>query len=380
MFFRSTRRKRPDIPIYVPRARREAASNNISTIPNTSSSTFSSNLTSPNKLDSNNKLYSKKIKGSFSELNINKQQHKCALIALTSLNSKCIDLSNDMLVNNVCDNQFKSVFNDVSSQILKTSNLPDIKNKDTFNPDLSLSNKTIKIKSPILKHNELEANIEGTNFSNIANASDLPQCSSDNVNSTCIQNSILVNLPDFQISNINNEIIADNTLESQEIKKSNPDDVDTIQIIVNENIENMSDKQYETHIESEVDDSSTCKINSTTEYDSNCTYCLDDSFTSGPLMDVEEKNFNDESEELTVQQSSKFVNKPIDIFRNDEKQNNIQKENKKKKVLNVDECSWEDLYDKEDDYIHPLLMKEVSYYLYIFILYFMFFINNSETV
>lgn len=321
-------------------------------------------------------MNSKEIKGSFSELNLNNRQHQRAL---TSLDSKCIDLSNEMLVDNVCNNKFQSSFNDVSSQISGTpSNISDIKNINTHDSDLSLSNETIKTKSPILKHNRSVSDIEGTNFSNIVNASDLSQYPSDNVNSTCIQNSILVKLPDFQILNINNEIIANNTLESQEIKKLNPNYVDTIKITVNENtIESTSDKQYEVHLESEVDDSSRREIN-LTEYDSNCTYCLDDSFTSGPLMNVQENNSDSESEKLTAQQSSEFVNKPIQFFRNYEKPNNIQKEKKKKKVLDVDECSWEDLYDKEDDYIHPLLMKEVSFYLYIFIS--LYFVCSQYTV
>jgi len=305
------------------------------------------------KKDSNDTLYSKEVKGPFSELTLNNQQHKCEL---TSLDLKCIDSSNEILVNN----EFQSsLINDVSFQISETpSNVLDIKNEDKFNPDLPLSNEIIRMRSPTLEYNGSESDFEGINFSNSVNdsvVSNIPQFLADNVNSTCIQNSMLVNLPSFQISNINNEIVVDNTLESQEIRKLNPNDVDTNIITDNDNIvENISNK-HEMHLESEVDDSDTREIN-LTEFDTNCThYSLDDNSTSRLV----EKNYISENKKIAVQQSSEFIKMPIEINRNEEKPNNKLKEKKNKKVLDVDECSWEDLYDKEDDYIHPLLMKEL---------------------
>jgi len=201
-------------------------------------------------------------------------------------------------------------------------------------------------------------------------ASNLPQYISDNDNS----NSTSVNLPDFteiEKQKLEREIIAENVPESHEDKKLNLEVVANVGITINENIKNISnDHQCEMLLGNSNVGHNTYETILTTEYNANCPHLSfddsDDSFNSEPLSsDVEEKYRNQEL--IPQQSSSKLVNKSVEIIENDEQE--ARKKEKKKKVLDVDECSWKDLYDKEDDYIHSLCMKEVSYYLYIFILF-----------
>lgn len=343
--------------------------NTVSTVPNISSTTNSSNVIPPSKLDASPKieddssitLYSKEINNVPLPLHINSQQNNSVLTSLDSL--KSVNLQNDIEVDKI-DTVHQTLSHDILSQIsepLSSSYLPDFKNINEFSINSSVSSETIKYNNTNIELYGSESNIEIINSDNCDNVSivpSLPNCLSDNASSICTQNCTTIDLPLFLISDSNHEIVVDNILLSQKlIKPNNSKVVDCIGITKNENIIGTSTKQeHEICLEDEVVDSSISELELETEYNTICpNYCLDDSFTSGPLTDKEEQNSNNINEELTIQQRSESVNKSQEIVENKEK-----RKKKKKKVLDVDECSWEDLYDKEDDYIHPLLMKEVS--------------------
>ncbi|XP_025407747.1 uncharacterized protein LOC112681679 [Sipha flava] len=353
--------KRPDIPIYIPKALRGLASN---TALNTNSSSNNSNLSSPNQLDANSGiqhssdkiLSSKNIKSSSPKLNLNNYN------VLESLNSfNFVDLTNNMVFDGI--NKELSL-NDVSYQTSdpSSSNLSDFVNINEYNSNESVSNacnsnelkmnEIVKKEIPTLKKDELQFHDMETKFNscnNISTTSSLPQNVSEIVGSsqTCTENAALVNVPDFQISDVNCTIVPNEKREPQINNITMDSKVDNIKINHDINLENV------------VVDSNSSIMALETEYNSNCLhYCLDDSFISGPLTDSEENSSKNIVGELIVQPSSVVIEKSPKIVENNE-QIDTKKKKKKKKVINVDECSWEDLYDKEDDYIHPLLMKEL---------------------
>jgi len=340
--------KRPDIPIYIPKALRGLANTTGS---KTSSENSNLDSTTSNKPDVNSRIqddpsntYSKDIKSSISLSNHN--QHNDIILA--SLDSfKFVDLSNEMLINDVND-EYKTSYFDTSSQFsnsLSTSILPDSVDIKENNTNASVTNKIINIENPNLDHNEIESNIVETVLDN----RDLTRV--DNVNCISIQNSKSVNLPDCQVSDINEKITANNVLVSQKTRK-------LIDLKVDDNISDISNSNnqtHNTHKGNEVVFSGVSEIALEEEHDANCPhYCLNDSFTSEPLTDLDNSCSKNENEELTAQQSSVLINNSEEI--NEKKK---KKKKEKKKILDVDECSWEDMYDKEDDYIHPLLMKEL---------------------
>ncbi|XP_050059127.1 R3H and coiled-coil domain-containing protein 1 isoform X2 [Aphis gossypii] len=344
--------KRPDIPIYIPKALRGLANNTAS---KTKSTNSNSDSTASNKLDANsriqddssNKFSSKDMIDSISNYN----QHNN--IVLTSLDSfNFVDLSNEVLINDANDD-FNSSYHDASSQFsdsLSTSILPNSVDINENNSNSSATNKIIKIKNPKLDHNELESDIGETVFDN--RDSDLTKGNS--VSFISFQKTIPVNLPDCQISDVNDKIIADNVLVPQKTTPINLPDcqisdinnkITADDILVSQKITEAIDLRV-------VDTISELKE----EHDTNCPhYCLNDSFSSGPLTDKDTNYSKTIDEELTVQQSSVLIDNSEEVIGINEK----KKKKEKKKILDVNECSWEDMFDKEDDYIHPLLMKEL---------------------
>lgn len=301
--------------------------------------------------------------GSLSALN--NQHNNCIQSSLHLF--KFIDLTSEIPIDNSND-EHKTSFDEVSYQIPRSSsNLQDFVN--TNSPNTFVTNEVIKIKS---------LNLDPTfnNCDDISSASNLLQCMSDNDNS----NSTSVNLPDLtgiEKEKLKHEIIAENVPESHETKKLNLEVLANVGITDNENIKNISNNhQSEMHLGNSNVVHNTYEMKFTTEHIANCLqFSFDDnndSFNSEPLSDVKEIYCNKEL--ISQPSNSKLVNKSVEIIGNDEQE--AQKKEKKKMVLDVDECSWEDLYDKEDDYIHPLLMNEVSYYLYIFILFCCYLIED----
>ncbi|XP_050059124.1 uncharacterized protein LOC114127814 isoform X1 [Aphis gossypii] len=370
--------KRPDIPIYIPKALRGLANNTAS---KTKSTNSNSDSTASNKLDANsriqddssNKFSSKDMIDSISNYN----QHNN--IVLTSLDSfNFVDLSNEVLINDANDD-FNSSYHDASSQFsdsLSTSILPNSVDINENNSNSSATNKIIKIKNPKLDHNELESDIGETVFDNrdsdltkgnsVSFISfqktipvNLPDCQISDVNDKIIADNVLVpqkttpiNLPDCQISDINNKITADDILVSQKITEA----IDLRVVDTISGMSNTNNQLLETHKENEVIFSDVSEIELKEEHDTNCPhYCLNDSFSSGPLTDKDTNYSKTIDEELTVQQSSVLIDNSEEVIGINEK----KKKKEKKKILDVNECSWEDMFDKEDDYIHPLLMKEL---------------------
>ncbi|VVC44485.1 R3H domain [Cinara cedri] len=353
-----TKSKRPDIPIYIPRAMRVLANNIAPNISNTANSLNSTLIT---KRDTDCKIQdessstppSKERKGSFPQFNLNNTQNNCKLDLLLSLES-----SNEMLVDCCESNKVQNSFNNISprnSLSSSSSDLSNCLNTNECNPNSFVPNEIIKPNSPVLKKHVLDSYIKEKPMKNCDNVSislNLP-CSSDNLNDTCSKNSNLDKSPDSKISNIDNTV-KPNVLKPRSIRQSMMLNViDNTEETVVENIDKSETQNNEICLGNELmSDSQKLEI----EYDSNCpNFCLDDSFGSGPLSEIEEKSIKSVDEKLTVQDNSGLVNKPLTSFKQ-----NVQQENKKKKVLDIDECSWEDLYDKEDDYIHPILVKELS--------------------
>lgn len=255
-----------------------------------------------------------------------------------------------MFINDV-NKEFKTSYCDVSSQFsdsLSSSILPDSVDINESNSNSSVTNQIINIKNPDLEDNELESNTK-------INDHDSVLIRSKNVSCMSNQNSVHL-LPKLQTSDVNDKITTGDVLllPQKTIKTMDP-------ILVDDNISDMSNNQLdELSKGNEGVCSSVAEIALMKEHDTNCPhYCLDDSFTSGPLTDVDENSSKNSKEELTVQQNPVLFNESLEILESNEKKK--EKKKKKKKILDVDECSWEDMYDKEDDYIHPLLMKEVSY-------------------
>lgn len=233
--------------------------------------------------------------------------------------------------------EFQTPYNNDSLQIsnsLSSRNISDYLNTNGSNSNL---------------FSETNDNTESLTLNNVG-------CKSNNVGIICNtvcdntnnQNNTRVHSPDIQTSVINNKVSFDDILEFKK-NKSN-------EITLNEKNLGMSNKKQH-----EILQSNTRELDLAKEHDRNCpNYCLDDSFTSGPLTDIEEKVTSSTDEELNTQPSFIFDSSiSLNIVKNIEMKKAGKK--KKKKVIDVDECSWEDLYDKEDDYIHPLLMKEVCY-------------------
>jgi len=330
----------------VPKALRGSA---ISTVPNscaTNSSPSKSKYSSIIPNNSSCKQGSKEGKGSLSALHLNNQPKHCILSSLNSF--KFIDLTSEMLPDNI-NNEYKTPLDEISCQIPGLSgNFPDFLNTNERNPDSSSSNKTVDTKISTSEPQSMGTTLD--NCDSISTISDFSICLSDNNNS----NSTSINSSDLtQIEKLGTA--AENLPESREIRKSILN-VDIAGITVDEKITNVSNSQRgKVHLANSSVDSNRSEMKFITEHITNgLRYCLDDSVNSEPLMDVKKKYFNGE---LESSQSSKLVDKSTETIGNDEQ------EVQKKKVLDVDECSWEDLYDKDDDYIHPLLMKEVSYYL-----------------
>lgn len=372
-FSRSTPRKnkRPDIQIYVPKALRESAHKPVSNVNNTINS---SNLY-PSKPSTNSRIKnedlgktqcSKKIPSPLVASNLNICQNSVQ-IPLESF--KFVDLSNEMIFDNENKELNNLSFNNVSSQISESlfdSNLPDLVSNLECNLNSSVYSEVINKKSLNLENSKSESSIVETTFNNHEEMSTVfipPQCLSGQDNN-CVENSTPVSIPEVQEPNVDSKTTADNLLEHKEIEKSLDSKIVNSSIVIADNNMDISKKQQDKtysddnkYSKNEIIDSSTSYGELLTEYNSNCpNYCFDDSFTNGTLTDVEEKHFNTENEESTIQQKK------------------VEPKKKKKKVLDLDECSWEDLYDKEDDYIHPLLMKEVSYdvfFLNTFKYYFM---------
>lgn len=326
-----------------------------------------SNVSFPGKFDANSRTNhssnetscSKEIKDSPPQLNLNNHRVPKQMDSL-----KFVDLSNDMIFDNVYT---ELSFDDTPYEIsepLSTSNLTDLVNINECNSNSSeVNNGKTENKIHSMENDKTQFNNEETTFNcciNISMTSDIPHNLSDIVDSTCTQNSILFDTIDFQTSNLDCKIEPDNIIESLKNNKTVDSKVDNIKMNDEINLENVvvNSDQSITTLE--------------TEYNSNCLhYCLDDSFSSEPLTDLEENNSKKSVGELNVQPCPEVVKKSLDIVENNE-QVSESKKKKKKIVLNVDECSWEDLYDKEDDYIHPLLLKEVSCYIFVF----HYFINN----
>lgn len=434
--FRSTQRKqskRPDIPIYVPKARRGLAStvaSNSSSTTTTNANTSNSSYITPSttsvtnsktQYDLSNQLCSKD--DSSSTQNSSNQQHALDSSSLDTFN--IVNLSSDDAIMNNVNNA------DISSQILEplpssssritssstpvtnsriqndpsdklclledvkdpspTQNLNnqqhtlDLSSSDSSNfvqlssdtvmnylndfnessqiskclPSSSLSNDVNKIvESSVINQDESETNIEADSLDNCDHALiGLPQCLFDKTVSLYAQNSTPVDLtPNFYSNNT-----ADNFPELQENKKLvDKKIVDHILEVVNESNMNELNKLHDKmQIENEI--ANTSDVELLTEYNSNSpNCCLNDRSISGSLTDVEEKNSTSINEKPLDQQGSKLDDNKIDT--NKKK----AKDKKKKKILDLNECSWEDLYDKEDDYIHPLLMKEVSRCKFVF--------------
>lgn len=360
-FYRLTQRKqckRPDIPIYIPKALRGLASST------TNGSNNNSNLSFPEKFEANSGIQhgsndtscSKKIKSSSPQLNLNNDS------VFKSINSfKFVDLSNDMVFDNVSTGHSS---NDLSYQIsepLSSSNLPDFLNTNDCNPNSSEVNGIIENEIHTLENDEPQLNNVETTYNccnNTLMTSDLPQNVSNIIDSTCSQDAALVNVSDFPISDITCQTAPDGIIESDKNSITIDSKVDKV---------NMN---HEIKIENAVDNSNERIISLETEYNSNClNLCLDNSFSSGILTDLEEKSSTNTVGELIDQPSTEVTKNSVEIVENNEQVSVKKKKKKKKKILNVDECSWEDLYDKEDDYIHPLLMKQVSFtYLYCLII------------
>lgn len=332
----------------MPKALRGLTNN---TGPNRNNTSKSSNLTSPNKPINNYKmsnhfnniLHTQRTKSLIAPTNLNKQKNNCVLTSLDSF--KFVDLSNEMNVD-----EPQTPFNDESLQIsdsLNSRNISEYLNKNGSNSNL-FSKTNDNMKSLTLDHEGSKSNNVETTYKNCDNTSEtlnFSQCLSNNINNS-IQNCTLVNSHDIRTSAINNNASFDDMLESQKNKNN--------EITLNEKIIDMS---YEN--QREILHPNTYELDLTKEHDTNCpNYCLDDSFASEALTDLEEKITSSTDEEFNTQPSIIFDKSlSLDIVKNIE----LKKagKNKKKKVIDVDECNWEDLYDKEDDYIHPLLMKEV---------------------
>jgi len=261
------------------------------------------------------------MKGSISLFNRD-QHNNFVFSALDSF--KFVDLTDGMFIYDV-NNETKTSYYDASSQYsdsVASTILLDTEYINGCNSNSSVTNKINKIKDPDLEHNELESNIVGTKINNCVSV----LTRSENVSSINIQNSVPVNLPDHQILDVNDKITTDDALLSQKTTKS----MDTI--LDDDNILNMSNKQPDEFQEgNKVVFTNEPEKELKEEHDTNCPhYCLDDSFTSGPLTDIDENYSKKLNEELTVQQSPLLINKSLEILETNEKKKEKRKKKKKK--------------------------------------------------
>lgn len=364
IYFRSIHRKqckRPDIPIYVPKARRGPSNNSGSYIVRntTNSSTCKPNTDLSNQNVSNDisSLQSNETRDSLSTMNLNDNKNNCILES-KSFESK--DIANVMSTDDT-HSKISTSFNDVPCSISESppSNL-DILNDCHLNSS-SKSSEIIEVTNSTLKHNNSETDtIEPIlkNDDNVSVTLDVSQCLSDNSSATYTQNSTIVDTFDFQTSNVKNEKIADEIQVCQKIE----------QLASLVKVDDMVRKteQHEMHTGDESVNSNTSGTYLCTEYDSNCSH-LDGTVASGLLTDIEEKTSKDANKELPTQKNLEIDDQSLEVVKiNEIKDKAKMKKKKKKKILDVNECCWEDLYDKEDDYVHPLLMKEVIITLLFF--------------
>lgn len=345
--------RRPDIPIYVPKARRALANN---TVPNINCTTNNSDSTPPSKFDPVSKM----------QLVSNDTVPLCSKITkcLVPDSFKFVDFTNKISFDDNYD-EIQTSFNNVTG--LSSGNLPNILNSCNLNS--TTSDKIIEKTNFTLALNGLETNIVETVFDNNCDNQMVSKCMSDNGNTiNCSQNFKVADIPDFQTLHNSNRERVTNYLQVLEELESVTEFDDSIGKIANKNFRTFEKKENETSSD-QFGGSSSPKEELTTEYNANCPhYCLDDSFAS-----AEEKNYYSAVEELIDQEFSEITNSSVEIVKNNEKEDIAKiKNKKKKKILDVDECCWEDLYDKEDDYVHPLLMKEVSQ------LYLCFFLSLSH--
>lgn len=367
IYFRSIHRrqcKRPDIPIYVPKARRGPSTNSGSNIIR---NTFnSSNLTpacKPNTDLSNQNvsndiplLQSNETKDSLT-MNLNNNKNNC-IIASTSFETK--DTASDMPTNDT-HSKISTSFNDVPCSIseLSTSNL-DILNDCQLNSSFK-SSEIIEGTNSSLEHNSSETDtIEPilNNDDDVSVTLDVSQCLSNNSDTTYTQNSTIVDTSDFQSSNVSNEKTADEIQVCQKVE----------QLASLAKVDDMARKteEHEMHTGDEIVSSNTSGTHLCTKDDSNCPH-LDDTVASSLLTDIEEKTSKDTNKELPTQTNLEIDDKSLKVVKSNEIKDKAKtKKKKKKKILDVNECCWEDLYDKEDDYVHPLLMKEVIIILLLF--------------
>lgn len=352
IIFRSTqpRRKqcrRPDIPIYVPKARRALANN---TVPSINCTTNSSNSTPPCKFDPVSKL----------QLVSNDSVPLCSKVTkcLVPDSFKFVDLTNKISFDDDYD-EIQTSFSDVRG--LSSGKLPNILNSCNLNSSTSDKIEETNFTSTL---NGLENNIVKTVFDNCDNQI-VSKCVSDNGNTICSQHFKVADLPDFQtLHNSNGERVTNNLQVLEELENVTEFD-DSLEKIANTNFRTFDKKQNETSSD-QFGGSSSPKEELNIEYSTNC-------FAKAPLTDTEEKNYYGAVEEIIDQEISEITNKSVEIVKNNDKEDiTKRKEKKKKKILDVDECCWEDLYDKEDDYVHPLLMKEVSYFNFNFVFFFLF--------
>lgn len=353
------------------------ALNISSTAPNISSTVNSSNSTSSTECNINSKiqdpsrntLCSTERKSSFSQSNLNNNEINSTLPSLDLLLP--VDTSIEMLVDCCANNESQNSYDNISSQNSVSSSSNDLSNcinPKKCNLNSSVSNEVVKPKRPLLESDSYIVEKSLKNCDNVSISLDLPMCLSDNLNDTCTQNSELDKLPDPQISCVDNKITPD-VRKSWTISQSLTSNViDNIETNIEENLIEKSEKQnHELNLGNEFDDTNISDLKTETEYEPICpNSSFDDSFSSCQSMEIEEKNINNVNEDITVQENSDFVNKCLN---NGEENLQKDKKDKKKKVLDIEECSWEDLYDKDDDYIHPILMKEVCLNILDFIRY-----------
>lgn len=311
------------------------------TVPSINCTSNSSNSTPPCKFNPVSEI----------QLNSNDTLPLCTKKTKCITPKSCVDLTNDVTLDSSYD-ETQTLFNDVPSDVktLSSANSPNV---------LNISNSNSSTSGNIVEKN----NIVETVFDNCDEW--VEKYMYDNDNTICVQNSNVAGTSDFQtLHNSNEERIVDNLEVFQKLENMAElikfDDNLAKGII--ENFKTFEEKQNEISSD-QVEVSSSLEEELITEHNSNCPhYCLDDSFASESLTDTEKKHSNGAVEELIdLTKCSEITNESAEIVKSSQIENVPKiKNNINKKILDVDECCWEDLYDKEEDYVHPLLMKEVS--------------------
>ncbi|XP_050537726.1 uncharacterized protein LOC126903555 isoform X2 [Daktulosphaira vitifoliae] len=339
--------KRPDIPIYVPKQRRESSNNSFNNIESESSACMFQNVI---------KVYQKEICTSKMQLSRN---YEFSSSPSCQENSSNLDLVSKSLQSSCkllgqIPESFKAC-TCCSTNIDSNQSLP-------LSPDGELiSTKEFcneKDCTQIVNECNLDNLVE--NNANNVKVSKLDEKTNNEIDDSCsiVSQNILesINLKDNNLalnnfqeeneySNLSSKLIVDeisNNLESKSIE--------------------IKDNVRKFDLESNCDNTTIL----TMEHESLCpSFSLDDSFNSELMLDINDDTLNSPkkySSKIADDQILEKVNKDSIIEENcleaktDEKK---IKKKKKKKVLDVEECSWEDLFDKEDEYIHPLLMKEL---------------------